>query len=86
MAMAQEWHRRIYEGMRLPVSYYAGEIRDSDPKFPELNGYEVQVGGHLGVLSSQVPHQLADYEAALQESVAVLDLEIPVGRYPDDPA
>jgi fido (protein-threonine AMPylation protein) len=86
VAMAQEWHRRIYEGIRLPVSYYAGEIRDSDPRFPELDGYEVRVGRHLGVPSSQVPDQLAEYEAAIQESVTVLDLAIPVGRYPDDPA
>jgi hypothetical protein len=72
--------------MRLPVSYLAGEIRDSDPKFPELDGYEVQVGRHLGVPSSHVPSQLAHYEAALREAVAVLDLEIPNGFSPDDPA
>jgi fido (protein-threonine AMPylation protein) len=84
--MAQGWHRRIYQGIRLPVSYYAGEIRDSDPRFPELDGYEVQVGRHLGVPSSQVPSQLAQHEMALREAVAVLDLEIPAGRSPDDPA
>ncbi len=83
--MAQEWHRKIYEGARLPVEYFAGEIRDSDPRFPELDGYEVQVGRHLGVPSAQVPSELAHYEAALHEAVAVLDAEIPVGRYPDDP-
>ena len=85
VAMAQEWHRKIYEGIRLPVAYYAGEIRDSDPKFPELDGYEVQVGRHLGVPSAQVPSELANYEAALREAVAVLDNEIPIFRYPDDP-
>jgi hypothetical protein len=82
--MAQGWHRRIYKGIRLPVSYYAGEIRDSDPRFPELDGYEVQVGRHLGVPSSQVTSQLAQHETALREAVAVLDLEIPAGRSPDD--
>ncbi|HEY4563269.1 MAG TPA: Fic family protein [Thermoanaerobaculia bacterium] len=85
VAMAQEWHRKIYEGIRLPVAYFAGEIRDSDPRFPELDGYEVQVGRHLGMPSSQVPSELANYEAALREAVAVLDAEIPVGRYPDGP-
>jgi hypothetical protein len=49
--MAREWHRRIYRGMRLPVPYYAGEIRDSDPELPELFGYEVAVGSYLGVAS-----------------------------------
>ena len=44
VAMAQEWHRRVYAGVRLPVPYYAGEIRDSDSRFPELFGYEVSVG------------------------------------------
>jgi hypothetical protein len=83
---AQEWHRRVYKGIRLPVSYYAGEIRDSDPRFPELDGYEVQIGRHLGVPSSHVPSQLAQYEFALREAVAVLDLEIPNGLSPDDPA
>lgn len=28
--MAQDWHRQIYKGVRLPVPYYAGEVRDSD--------------------------------------------------------
>ncbi|HEX3131160.1 MAG TPA: hypothetical protein VH394_27740, partial [Thermoanaerobaculia bacterium] len=33
--MAREWHREIFQGIPLPVSYYAGEVRDSDPQFPE---------------------------------------------------
>jgi hypothetical protein len=41
VTMVQEWHRRIYQGIPLPVDYYAGEIRDSDPNYPELHGYEV---------------------------------------------
>lgn len=28
LAMAQGWHRRLYDRVPLPVSYYAGEIRD----------------------------------------------------------
>jgi hypothetical protein len=42
--MAQQWHRDLYQGIDLPVAYYAGEIRDTDQRFPELFGYEVQVG------------------------------------------
>ena len=38
LKMAQDWHRQIYQGVRLPVSYYAGEFRDSDSNFPELYG------------------------------------------------
>ena len=77
--MAQEWHRRIYKGVSLPVPYYAGEVRNSDARFPELYGYEVRVGRQRGVDSSVVPQQLADFEAAMKRAAAVLDLVIPRG-------
>lgn len=86
VSMAQEWHRRIYEGVRLPVSYYAGEIRDRDSRFPELYGYEVSVGRQRGVESRLVPQQLADFEEAMEKAVAVLDPAIPVGGHPADAA
>jgi fido (protein-threonine AMPylation protein) len=84
--MAQDWHRQIYKGARLPVPYYAGEIRDSDLSFPELYGYEVRVGPQPGVESSFVPQQLEDFEAAMEKAVAVLDQVIPTGGNPADPA
>jgi hypothetical protein len=68
IAMAQQWHRDLYRNIELPVDYYAGEIRDSDPNFPELFGYEVAVGEHLGVISA-----LATFEMALTDAVAVVD-------------
>lgn len=73
IAMAQQWHRNLYREIELPVDYYAGEIRDSDPNFPELFGYEVGVGKHLGVLSADVPAALASFETALAEAVRVVD-------------
>ena len=58
--MAQEWHRRVYAGARLPVSYYAGEIRDSDSRFPELYGYEVSIGALSGaVFAAMLDRHLA---------------------------
>ena len=72
VALAQGWHRRIYRGVCLPVDYFAGEIRDSDSRFPELFGYEVIVGGHAGVASSEVPSELAYFEAGLQQAVSSL--------------
>lgn len=63
--MAQDWHRQIYKGVRLPVPYYAGEIRDSDSRFPELYGYEVRVGPQPGVESSLVPREFQDFETAM---------------------
>lgn len=84
--MAQAWHRQIYKGVRLPVNYYAGEVRDSDTSFPELYGYEVSVGPQRGVESSLVPRQLASFEEAMKKAVAVLDPAIPAGGNPADPA
>jgi len=84
--MAQTWHRQIYKGARLPVHYFAGEIRDSDVKFPELYGYEVGVGPQRGVDSSLVPQQLASFEEAMKKAVAVMDPAIPAGGNPADPA
>jgi len=82
IGMAQEWHRQLYKDVRLPVLYYAGEIRDSDSKFPELYGYEVAVGPFLGVASRLVPEQLANLETTLRRAVAVLDAAIPPGSQP----
>ncbi len=85
LGMAQEWHRQTYQGVRLPVPYYAGEIRDSDSNFPELYGYEVKVGPNPGIASRLVPEQLAQFEANMLQVVAVLDAAIPVGTIPSDP-
>ena len=35
IAIAQAWHRRLYDQVPLPVPHYAGEIRDSDQRYPE---------------------------------------------------
>ncbi len=80
--MAQSWHRDLYAGCTLPVRYFAGEIRDSDPKFPELIGYEVAVGQAAGVPSLTVPAHLEAFEAAALEAVSVLDDAIPPAERP----
>lgn len=82
VAMAQEWHRETYRGISLPVPYYAGEIRDSDPAYPELFGYEVAVGTAPGMPSADVPAALAGLEAGLNAVVAHLDGVIPVSAQP----
>ena len=73
VAMAQQWHRDVYAGVTLPVPYYAGEIRDSDPRFPELDGYEVAVGARVAPPSHSVPNALAQYQAAFQLAVKPID-------------
>lgn len=80
--MAQDWHRRIYRGVPLPVDYYAGEIRDSELEFPELIGYEVRVGSRLGVPSSDVPQALRRFEIVLQRAVETLDRGVPASSPP----
>ena len=79
IAIAQAWHRELYRGVPLPVPYYAGEVRDDDPRFPELIGYEVQVGGSPVAPASLVPGELARFETSLRLAVANLDAAVPVG-------
>ena len=86
VARAQDWHRAIYEGVVLPEPYFAGEVRDSDPAFPDLDGYEVRVGAHLGVLSADVPAELGRLESRMQQACAVLDTVVPTGQQPSSSA
>ncbi len=84
VAMAQNWHRRIYRNVRVPVPYYAGEIRNSDPDYPELFGYEVIVGSSPGVPSRHVPAQLESFERFILEAVGRLDPIIRAGERPSE--
>jgi len=80
--MAQDWHRRAFAGMTLPVPYYAGEFRDTDTAFPELIGYEVEVGGVRGVPSPDVPAALRTFESGMRSALAALDPVITIGATP----
>lgn len=82
VAMAQEWHRRLYRDVALPVPYYAGEPRDSDPHCPELQGYEVAVGTARGTPSELVPAALSGFETSARRAVLSLDEAIPAGQQP----
>lgn len=82
VAMAQEWHRETYQGVPLPVAYYAGEVRDSDPAHPELIDYEVAVGTSSGILAADVPSALTGFEAGLRAVVSRMDGVIAVGARP----
>lgn len=84
--MALRWHERLYDGVPLPVSYYAGHVRDSDPQLPELHGYEVAVGPFPGVPSGLVPQQLAKFETRAQTAVAGIDASIGPGEQPGTPS
>lgn len=82
VAMSQAWHRETYRAIPLPVPYYAGEVRDTDPAYPELIGYEVVVGTTPGLASADVPSALASFEAGLQAIVGRMDDVVPVGGRP----
>src|SRR5947209_10839506 len=62
VAMAQEWHRVIHAQLHVLEPYYAGEIRNRDPRFPCLVDYEVRVGAHPGVPAVNVPAALDVFE------------------------
>lgn len=70
--------------MDLPVAYYAGEIRDDDPSYPELVGYEVRVGHRFGVSAREVPAELERFERHMARAVEILDAEKLVGQRPRD--
>ncbi|MFI5003714.1 MAG: Fic family protein [Solirubrobacterales bacterium] len=85
LATAQDWHRAIYEGVPLPVPYYAGEVRDSDPRFPDLIDYEVQIGHLRGVPAAQVPAELELLQTRARNAIAGPDRAMPVGQPPATP-
>jgi Fic family protein len=85
VAMAQGWHRELYDGIARPFDYYAGEVRDDDPRFPELIGYEVAVGAFPGVPSADVPAAVASFERAARSAATRLDDAIPPGAPPAEP-
>jgi fido (protein-threonine AMPylation protein) len=80
--MAREWHRGVYAGVPVPVPYYVGEIRDSDPRFPELTKYEVWVGTARGVACANVVDELVQFEHRMQLSTVAMDREVAVGAPP----
>jgi len=84
VATAREWHSAIYDGVPLPVPYYAGEVRDDDQRYPELIGYEVAVGPNTGVPAAEASEALADFERRAQRACGVLDELVPVDRLPAD--
>ena len=72
----------MYKSVSLPVSYYAGEFRDSDPRFPELIDYEVRSGSSVELAARDVPAALSSFEGAMQTAAARLDQGIGVGTKP----
>lgn len=85
LALAIEWHRRIYDGVGVPLADYVGHVRDSDPQFPCLVDYEVAVGTSRGVRARDVPASLDAFVSATALVVAALDAAVPPGAIASDP-
>jgi hypothetical protein len=85
VASAQDRQRAVYAGVSLPVPYYAGELRDSDRRFPGLIDYEVQVGRLPGVPAGKVPAELELLRSRARSAIAGPDGAMPVGRPPATP-
>jgi Fic/DOC family len=81
IGMAREWHRRIFDGIAVPVPYYVGGVRDSDPSEPELDGYRVSVPGPVGAIEAVAPSsvwaELGKFEGLARSEALRLDASIP---------
>jgi Fic/DOC family len=84
--LARSWHRAISEGVELPVTYYAGGIRDRDLDEPELVDHEVIWGGKLATPAAEVWPQMGEFERAAGEGTGTLDAAVPPGEMPSDTA
>jgi len=83
---AKAWHAEIYQGVGLPEPYFAGQVRDSDPSYPELDGYEVEVARAdgseppcWGSDAALVLGDLDEFERLIQDLIAKWDARIPAG-------
>ncbi|MGH3427837.1 MAG: Fic family protein [Mycobacteriales bacterium] len=81
VAMAQQWHREIYAGTRVPVPCYAGEVRGGDG-CPELLDYRVRVGRVVAVSPEDVPTSLERLEDQMGDAIGRVDPHIAVGTVP----
>lgn len=79
LAIALEWHRRIYNRVAVPHPDCVGRVRDSDPRYPCLIDYEVAVGTARGVRARDVPGALDAFAKATTTVVAALDAAVPPG-------
>jgi hypothetical protein len=85
LALALEWHRRIYDRVSVPHPDYVGQVRDSDPRFPCLIDYEVAVGTARGLSARDVPAALDAFVRATTAVVSALDAAVPPVGAPSSP-
>lgn len=75
------WHAGAYAGCQVPSAGYVGHFR-GDPGEPDLDDYEVIVGGHPGVASADVTTEVIQLVAAVNQACGGLDQQLPAGTRP----
>jgi fido (protein-threonine AMPylation protein) len=85
LALALEWHRRIYDRVTVSHPDYVGQVRDSDPRFPCLIDYKVAVGTARGLSARDVPAALDAFVRATAAVVSALDAAVPPVSAPSSP-
>jgi fido (protein-threonine AMPylation protein) len=61
----KDWHKKLF-AEAVPVAYYAGNFRSSDPRYPCLN-VDVEVGPNRGVPFAEVSDQMMRFSAQMKE-------------------
>lgn len=85
-----DWHRRLYQGCRVPVAGYVGHFR-GDPAVTELVGYEGGIGRlqpdglaeKVGVYSKDLAAQVPALLAQARAAIARLDSVLESGQRPE---
>jgi fido (protein-threonine AMPylation protein) len=85
LAKALAWHARIYDGVVAPHPDYLGHVRDSDPRYPCLIGYELAVGSTNGVRARDVPAALDAFVRSTTTVTIALDAAVPAAQVASSP-
>lgn len=67
----KDWHGKLFQEV-VPVSYYAGNYRSADQRYPCLN-IEVQVTGVPGTPFKDVPEKMAKFSNQLELTTGDVD-------------
>jgi fido (protein-threonine AMPylation protein) len=76
----KEWHRKLFEKI-VPVPYYAGHYRGSDPSRPCLDT-EVEVGPNQGTPPADVGREMSRFSAELEKAIKATDEYVDRGASP----
>ena len=75
VGLARRWHSMTMVGLAVPDNQFIGHFRGESG----IEGYEVKIGSHPGVLSTLVAQELEKFEQTMQAAVSALDQRIPQG-------